>query len=131
MLEDVLPHRNHWDRVVGGFLDAIETFNEGEEAVLEGGDVVCRVNPPFVESQQGTQLIIAETTPHHNGSLTAFQSGHQTVVLVFSSSVLYSQMALAYLPISTLHSSEKITNRQLSSLCVPRRRPIVGAYVRS
>jgi hypothetical protein len=66
LLEDVLPHGSHCDRVVGGVLEAIETFEEGEEAIFEGGDVVCRVNAPLVESKQGTKLIIAETTPHHD-----------------------------------------------------------------
>jgi hypothetical protein len=82
LLEDVLPHRGHCNRVVGGLLEAIETFKEGEEAVFEGCDVVCRVNAPLVESKQRTKLIIAESTPHHDGSSTPFQSGHQTVVLI-------------------------------------------------
>lgn len=41
LLKDEFFHHNHCDRIIERLLEAIETFNEKEEAIFESGDVVC------------------------------------------------------------------------------------------
>jgi len=81
LLKDKFSHRGHYNRIIERLLEAIETFNEGEEAVFEGGDVVRWVNASLWESKQRAKLVITETTPHHDRSSISLQGRHKTVVM--------------------------------------------------